>query len=117
MGFDGEGVVEQENALLRPFLEIAVGWDWCAEVVVDFLEDILQTRGDCDGFIDGKGEAVGLVVAMIGVLTDDDNLYGVKIGGEGGEDLSFGRENLFFDIFLVQKVAEGVKIILPKLIL
>ena len=43
MGSDGEGGVEEQHALCGPTAEItAADGNLCAEVVVDFLDDIDQ---------------------------------------------------------------------------
>ena len=92
VGADGERGVEQEDALLGPMGEVAVVGDGHTDVLVQFLKDVDEGGGRGDGFLDGKAKAVGLASAMVGVLSEQDDLDLIDGSGvEGVEDEAAGR--------------------------
>lgn len=96
VGLDGETGVEEEDALAGPGREVAVGWraeSWV--VVLEGLEDVHQGGRDAGaGVLDGEGEAVGLVVVVVGVLADDEDADGAERGETGPRvDVVLGRED------------------------
>ena len=44
--FHRQHAIQQQHPLLCPMAECAVGWQWHAQIAVQFLEDIAQ-RGRC----------------------------------------------------------------------
>ena len=42
MGTNGQRGVEQQHALFSPARQVAAQGDGCAEILLDFLEDVLQ---------------------------------------------------------------------------
>lgn len=70
---DGETGVEKQHAFAGPGSEVAVGGRHEVRVVVaESLEDVDEGGRDAGvGVADGEGEAVGLVVVVVGVLADD----------------------------------------------
>ena len=96
VGLDGETGVEEEDALAGPGREVAVGRreeSWV--VVLEGLEDVHQGGRDAGaGVLDGEGEAVGLVVVVVGVLADDEDADGAERGETGPRvDVVLGRED------------------------
>ena len=86
MGVDGERRVEQQDALTGPTLEIAVGRHRFAEVALDLFENIYQRRRHGHTRRHRETQAVGLTGAVVGILTEDDDLDFVKGAGvEGGK--------------------------------
>ena len=69
--------VEEKDALFRPFHKIGIGV-FNAQIGFDFLENIHKRRWCINTWKDGEAHTMGLVWAVIGILTDDDNLYVLK---------------------------------------
>jgi hypothetical protein len=71
---DGQAGIEEENAALSPGREetaVVGGRCECRVVPREGFVDVLEGQG-CDSWgLDGEGEAVGLVVVMVGVLAED----------------------------------------------
>ena len=74
---DCQNCVEEEHPLLSPVHKIWVGVGY-AQIGFDFLEDIYKRRWCINTWKDGEAHTMGLVWAVIGILTDDDNLYVLK---------------------------------------
>ena len=71
MGADGQDRVEQEDSLPGPFEQIAVVRDIAAQIIVELPVDVDQGgRGRAAG-PDREAHAVGLALAVIGVLAQD----------------------------------------------
>ena len=90
----GQRCIEQQNPLVRPAFEIAGSRDRLAQIIVYFLEDILQGRRLLDAFGHGKTKAVRLSRTVIGILAENDDfgiVYGTSI--EGVKNQFSGREN------------------------
>ncbi len=79
--FDREHGIEQQHALTRPVFEKAVIGRRDAQIRVQFLVDILQRRRDAHAWAHRKRQAVGLIVAVIGVLAQDHHAHLVERGG------------------------------------
>lgn len=62
-----------------------------AEVVLKLLVDVAQRAGQLDAGIDRKTEPVGLTVARIRVLTEDDHLDLVERTGIESRENFAGR--------------------------
>ena len=67
--------IEQQHALTCPLLKIARARDGHADVVVQLLEDVLQTRWERNAIGHRKREAMRLSRAMIRVLAENDHLH------------------------------------------
>src|SRR5690606_14260545 len=68
--------------------------DWTAQVVVQFLEDVLQRRRRRHARLDGKAQPVGLSGPMIRVLAQDAHLcLGVRRVMQGVENVVHVRVN------------------------
>lgn len=114
VGLDGKSIVKEEDALLCPAREIAVGGNRSAKVGVDFFEDVLEARWGLDVFIDRESEAVGLAWTVVRVLTDDDDFDCFEVSLKGGKNLRLGRVNSFFGVGLLEEGGEGFEISLLK---
>lgn len=57
-----------------------------------------------------KGQTVCHAGGVVGVLTDNDDSDGIKIGGEGTKNLTFFREYCFIRVGLMEEVSEVLKI-------
>ena len=78
----GEGVIEQQYALLGPACEIGGSKRriFLAEISVDFFEDISQRGWSNNPLGDREGQAMGLTDSMIGILSEYDYFDLVKRG-------------------------------------
>ena len=82
---------------------------------IDFAIDIDQRGRYRLGVGDGKGEPVGGAWGMIGVLTENYDLYRSKISGKSAKNLRFGWKNGLSGIGLVEEGAEFAKVRLFEL--
>ena len=83
LAFDyGEGVIEQQYALLGPASEVGGSKSgiFLAEISVDFFEDISQRGRSNNPLGNREGQAVGLTGSMIGILSEYDYFDLVKGG-------------------------------------
>lgn len=92
IGAYGERGIEEEDALLGPVSEVAVVGDGHTDILTQFFKDIDEGGWRGDGFLDGEAEAVGLAGAMVGVLSQQDDLDLIEGSSvEGVEDKAAGR--------------------------
>ena len=70
--------VEQQHPFPRPLLEVARTRHGHAEVVVQFLEDVLQARRERHAVGHRERETMGLSRSVVGVLSQDDDLHPVE---------------------------------------
>lgn len=103
MSLDGEDVVQEKNALVLPRKQVAGVVVMGAEVGIDFFIDVDERRRDRRGGRNREGETVGGAWSVIGVLAENDDFDGGKIGGESGKNLLFFGENGLFLIFFREK--------------
>lgn len=97
----GQGGVEQEHPLLGPAQEIAIGGRRAAQITVQLYEDIAQGGRHPDAGLDGKGQAMGLTGAMVGVLAQDNHAHGFIRGFmQGGVNGIHRRKNPFLPVGL-----------------
>ena len=102
-----EGGVEQQDALPGPSGQVAARRHGLAQVVMYFLENVDQRRGEGDAVVDGEAEPVSLSGAMVGVLPDDDDLHAVERAEvEGIEDEPPRRIDCTLLIFLANEVGQ-----------
>lgn len=80
------------------------------EVGVDFFVDVDEAGRNGLVGVDGKGEAVGDAGSVVGVLTEDDDLDFIEVGGEGAKNLGFGREDSGGGVGLMQESTEFLEI-------
>ena len=94
-----------------------MGGNRVTQLGVNFLEDVLQRRRHLDTGPDGETQAVGLAVAMVGILAENDDLYLLQRGmGKGVEHLAAGGKELFSRLFFrQQKSAQSRHVGLLKL--
>ena len=92
-GAHGEHGVEQQHALLRPALQIAVFGDLKAgDVLCQLFVNINQGWRHGHAFAHGKSQPVRLVGTMVRVLPEDDHAHLSELGGtEGVEYVGGGR--------------------------
>ena len=86
MGLYCEAGVYHEDALFGPGCEKAASFGWRIEgrvVVFELFEHVLERGGSGRGWAHGEAEAVGLVVVVVGVLSEHYNFDGVKGGVSG----------------------------------
>ena len=115
-GADGERSVEHENALLCPLGERTVLGRLDAEVAFQLLEDVLEARRQLDARLHGKAEAVRLTGAVVGVLPENDRLdRGIGRQAECIKDVFHRRINRVFGVFLLEKVADALVVVLFEL--
>ena len=67
-GHDSEGSIEQKYPLVGPGFEVAVIGNVAAQIIVQFLVNILQRRRDTDARLYGKTQPVRLLGTMVRVL-------------------------------------------------
>ena len=95
-GFHGKHRIEQQNALLCPMGQVAMGRYLDSQIPMDFLVDIDQRRRGFDPTLHGKTQAMGLVRAVVRILPQDHHLHLVEGGQvEGVEDIRARREHGF----------------------
>mmetsp|Transcript_22618 Transcript_22618/g.62945 ORF Transcript_22618/g.62945 Transcript_22618/m.62945 type:complete len:228 (+) Transcript_22618:726-1409(+) len=88
---DRQNVVDHQDALLGPALQVPVGGHFVKprnfRVLQEFLVNVLEGRRDRNALADREAEAVGLVGSVVGILADNDELglgEGAEIeGGKG----------------------------------
>lgn len=104
----GQDGVEQEDALFCPCGEIAVVRGADAKVGVEFFVDVDEGWGRRRGAFYGEAQAVGLVVAVVGILSENEHLD-AGIGGEveGVEDIVHGGMDFRAPVFGDKKLAQG----------
>lgn len=83
--------------------------------IVDFFINILERGWNRGGVRDGESEAVSGAWGVVWVLTEDDDLDLIEVGGEGTKDLSFLRKNGFGGVGISQEAAKFLKIGFIKL--
>ena len=111
VGTDGQHRVEQQHPLFGPAVEIAAGGNGGSRVVVNLLEDVAERGRKGNPVVHREAEAVGLPVAVVGVLSDDDHLQGVERAFvEGAEDVAAAREDALRGIFLPHEGGEVVEV-------
>lgn len=116
VGLHRQGGVEQQHALLGPAAQTAALGSGPPEVVLDFLENILQRRGLRHAVGHRETEALGLPRLMVGVLPDDDHLDAAERAQvEGVEYLRAGRVTRAGTVSSAHKVGERGKIGLVEL--
>lgn len=71
--FYGESCIKKKNTLLREIGEVAYFWHVASNVANDFFVNIQKGWRNIDAVLNGKGEAVGLAWAMVGVLPENDD--------------------------------------------
>ena len=71
---DCQDRIEEQDALFRPGCQTAVIRNPASQVIMKFLINIDQRRRDLGARLDRKAKPVGLVVPMIGILSQDDCL-------------------------------------------
>lgn len=105
VGANGQRCVEQEDALFGPVGEITVAGDGHTYVLVQFFEDVDEAGRRGDAFGDGEAKAVSLSGAVIGILTEQDDLDLFEGGGvEGVEDEPAGGiDGAAADLFVFQE--------------
>ena len=107
MGPDGQRGVEQQYTLFSPARQVAREWYGRAEVLLNFLEDVLQRGRKLDAVLHREAESVSLTRLMVGILSDDDHLdlvEGTKV--EGVEDERTWRIACRRPIFLTDSSSE-----------
>ena len=67
--------VQKKHALLCPFFQITVVWDITSHIILKFLINIHQRWRCFHTFFYGKAKPMSLSVIVIGVLSQDHNLY------------------------------------------
>lgn len=80
-GPDSQARIEEQDAAVRPWRQQTALIGWSLEVGVVFLEglvDVLEGWWGVSRWADGEAEPVGLIGAVIGILTGDDGLDGVE---------------------------------------
>ena len=96
VGAYGQRGVEEKDALFRPVGEVAMAGDGHADVLVQLFEDVDKGGGRWNTFLDGETQAVGLAGAVVGVLSQQDDLDLVEGGCvEGVEDKATGGIDRF----------------------
>ena len=104
VGAHGQRGVQQQDALSRPFLEIAAAGHLEPHIIVQLLEDVLQRAGKRHPVLHRKTESVGLPHVVVGVLPDDHHLHLVKRRAvEGVEDARPRREHLILPLLFHKK--------------
>ncbi len=97
LAFDyGEGVIEQQYALLGPACEVGGSerGTFLAEISIYFFEDISQRGRSNNPLGNREGQPVSLAGSMIGILSEYDYFDLVKRGKfECVEDLVLGWKN------------------------
>ena len=89
-GSNRQGGIEQQNTLIRPVMQVG-SVSALACIALDFLEDIAKARqisGECR--IDGKGQPIGLVRRVIGVLPENYNAGGARLATFEGRECQRG---------------------------
>ena len=73
VGLDGECIIKEHNALFSPTCKVAIGWNWRANVVVDFLEDIFERWRKWYAGMYRKSKTISLARSVIRILPNDYN--------------------------------------------
>ena len=99
---DGQGGVEQQNALLRPRGQTAARGRFQSHVGLQLPEDVFQAGRRLDARPHREAQSVRLSRPVVGVLPEQDGLD-VRIRGvaQGVENVLLGRINLIFGVFLL----------------
>src|SRR5690348_13468547 len=116
VGSHCQGGVEQHYSLFGPMREIAVAGDGYAYVILELFKYIDQGGRGRDAFGHGEAESVCLPLTMIGVLSQDYDLYVIEMSGvECIEDkTSRGVDRLAGDFFSLEMRSDLEEIGLGK---
>src|SRR3989338_5820196 len=74
----GECRIEEEHPLRRPFFQITVMWNRHIQIGMELFKNIHEGCRRGDSLRNRKTQAMGLSVPMIGILAEDDHLYGIE---------------------------------------
>lgn len=108
----GEDCIEEEDALPCPVGEVSRG-TLDAEVVLYLLKDVEERGWWRCTLGDGEAESVGLTGVVVGVLTEDNDLYLVeRCLVEGTEEVAWRRIHCFTLIEIVgpYPLGKGLKL-------
>lgn len=84
--------IEKQNALLRPFGQVARGGGLAADVAVELLEYVAQRWRELLTGVYRESKAVRLLLPVIGVLSENDYMHSLRrCLLQGGKDLDTGR--------------------------
>ena len=109
----GERGVEQQHSLLGPARQIACRGDWCAQVELYLLENVLQGGRERHSVAYGEAEPVGLARLVVRVLADDYHLHVVeRTEVEGVEYLAAWRETGVVEVFLPDESCQVDEVLL-----
>ena len=107
MGPHGQYRIEQQDALFGPPVEVAGRRNGRTDVGRYLLKDVLQRRGKGNTVVHRKTESVGLPLAVIGVLADDDHFEFLERAlVEGAEDVAAARIDALCGVFVANEVDE-----------
>ena len=112
-----ENGVQQQDAMLCPVCEAAVGRGRDPQIIPDFLVDVLKGGGNGDALLDRKGQSMGLSRSMIGVLSQNDH-PGILKGGipQGVENIIHGGVDGAGKVFLLQDLPQLQIVVLFKFV-
>ena len=116
MGADGEGGVQQKYTLIGPTGKVSAFGYGDAQVVLNFLEDVLEGRREGYSVVHREAKAMRLSRPVIRVLPDDDYLGLVERTEVEGIEYQFSRwEYLCGLVFAPNEVREPDEIVLLEL--
>ena len=116
VGADGEHRIQQQHPLFGPAVEVAAARDGRPRIVAHLLENILQRRRKSYAVPHRETEPVGLSLAVVGILSDDDDLELVEGAFvESAEDILPARENAARGVLLPDESGQGGKVGLLEL--
>ena len=102
VAFDRKHSVEQENALFRPWSQVAMVGNGKSYIFFQLLVYILKRRRYAYALRHGEGKPHGLPGIVVGVLPQDHHLYFIERRHiEGVEDKRPGRVDRFAILYLL----------------